>query len=99
MRPVDCTDTDSDDDLVPYALDDDPDSTQPDPPRYLRTLMQGVWVMGLYVGGWGNYICRSGERRYVNGMVLSRVDRYFSMGRREIVERKQAVCVCVNVGG
>ena len=44
VRPVDCTETDSDDDLVPYALDDDPDSTQPNPPRYLRTLMQGMYV-------------------------------------------------------
>ena len=38
---VDCSDSDSDDDLVPCAMDDDYDSTQP---RYLRTLMQGMYV-------------------------------------------------------
>ena len=41
---VDCSDSDSDDDLVPYAMDDDYDSTQPTSPRYLRTLMQGMLV-------------------------------------------------------
>lgn len=45
MHSVDCSDTDSDDDLVPYAMDDDPDASQPVAPRYLRTLMQGE--------GWG----------------------------------------------
>lgn len=33
----------SDDDLVPYAMDFDPDSSKPLPPRYLRTLLQGTW--------------------------------------------------------
>lgn len=42
VRAVDCSDSDSDDDLVPYAMDDDPDATEQAPPRYLRTLMQGM---------------------------------------------------------
>ena len=32
----------SDDNLVPYAMTDDPDSSVPHPPKYLRTLMQGL---------------------------------------------------------
>ncbi len=43
VHTVDCSDSDSDDDLKPYALDDDPDSTLPAPPRYLRNLMQGEY--------------------------------------------------------
>ena len=42
VHTVECSDGDSDDDLVPYAMDDDPDMSQPNPPRYLRTLMQGM---------------------------------------------------------
>ena len=41
VRAVDCSDSDSDDDLEPYAMDDDPDASDQAPPRYLRTLMQG----------------------------------------------------------
>ena len=44
VRAVDCSDGDSDDDLVPYAMDDDPDASLPTPPRYLRSLMQGVFI-------------------------------------------------------
>lgn len=36
-----CIDSD-DDDLVPYSMADDPDSSLPQPPRYLRTLMQAL---------------------------------------------------------
>ena len=36
--------TPSDDDLVPYVMGDDPDPSQPHPPRYLRTLLQGQLV-------------------------------------------------------
>ena len=32
----------SDDDLVPYTMDDDPDTSKVKPPRYLRTLLQGI---------------------------------------------------------
>lgn len=42
VHAVECSDGDSDDDLVPYAMDDDPDASRPNPPRYLRTLMQGA---------------------------------------------------------
>ena len=31
----------SDDDLVPFAMSNDPDSSVPEPPRYLRTLIKG----------------------------------------------------------
>ena len=32
----------SDDDLLPYAMSEDPDASAPKPPRYLRTLLQGT---------------------------------------------------------
>ena len=32
----------SDDDLLPYAMSEDPDASVPKPPRYLRTLLQGT---------------------------------------------------------
>lgn len=44
VHAVDCSDSDSDDDLVPYAMDDDPDASECTPPRYLRTLMQGTYM-------------------------------------------------------
>jgi hypothetical protein len=50
-RAVDCSDSDSDDDLVPYAMDDDPDASQMAAPRYLRILMQGKGRGGLGYGG------------------------------------------------
>lgn len=34
--------SDSDDDLVPYTMDDDPDTSKVKPPRYLRTLLQAL---------------------------------------------------------
>ncbi len=44
VHAVDCSDTDSDDDLEPYAMDDDPEVSEYAPPRYLRSLMQGMCV-------------------------------------------------------
>lgn len=47
----------SDDDLLPYAMTDDPDASVPTPPRYLRTLLQGMYVGREYetVAATGNF--------------------------------------------
>ena len=42
VHAVECSDSDSDDDLVPYPMDDDPDVSQLPPPRYLRNLIKGT---------------------------------------------------------
>lgn len=44
VHAVQCSESDSDDDLVPYPMDeeDDPDVSKPAPPRYIRSLMQGM---------------------------------------------------------
>ena len=43
----------SDDDLLPYAMSEDPDASVPKPPRYLRTLLQGT---GQIIGNTEVYI-------------------------------------------
>lgn len=42
VKTVECSDSDSDDNLLPYSMADDPDSSVPSQPQYLRTLMEGL---------------------------------------------------------
>ena len=63
MHAVDCSDADSDDDLIPYAMDDDPDASEVAAPRYLRTLMQGEGREGREGGREGREGGRGGEGR------------------------------------